>query len=74
MSHYCNEDCRRQYYYGYNCAAGQNPWKSPNPPWQENGFWGGGIEPDKEDLERIKCHSERYRAGYKAYHESKTTR
>ena len=43
---------------------GGNNWNKPDPPWQESGFWGGGIEPDEDDLGRIACHSAQYRAGW----------
>lgn len=66
MSHICNQDCIRQYNYGYNCRSGMNNWHEPNPPWQESGFWGGGIEPNEDELERVKCHSAQYRSGWQA--------
>lgn len=65
MTHFCNEDCRSKYNYGYNCRMGSTNWHKPDPPWQEDGFWGGGIGPDEDDLERIACHSANYRAGWK---------
>lgn len=65
MSHLCNEECQKQFNFGYNCALGCTNWDKPNPPWQESGFFGGGIGPDEDDLERIRCHSARYREGWK---------
>jgi len=68
-NHHCNEECERKYNYGWNCAARNTNWNKANPPWQENGFWGGGIEPNEDDLKEIACHSSKYRQGYNDYNE-----
>ena len=66
MTHFCDNDCRTQYHYGFNCRNGSNNWDKPDPPWQERGFWGGGIVLDEDDLQRIACYSANYRAGWQA--------
>lgn len=63
--HQCNQECSRAWWEGYNSRMGSNNWNKPDPPWQESGFWGGGIEPDQNDLDRIACRSTQYRAGWK---------